>query len=248
MPATPLKSRDDPALRDPKLATLFVVGDSTVKNHGAGEGWGDLVGRFFDESRIQVLNWAMGGRSTRSFLEEGRWARVLAQMKAGDVVIVQFGHNDQSEITMDRGTLVSNGAETETVFSDRDGSRVTVGTFGSYLGRYVADARARGASIALCTPVPRNWWFDDGRFNNVMAEHSALVRAVGAELGVPVIDLNQPLAAKYAALGRQAVSSQWYTVGDNTHTNAAGAGVNAAAVAEGVKALGTFPLRTFLKP
>ncbi len=245
--AGPLKSRDDPTLRDPKLPTVFVVGDSTVKNHGAGEGWGDHMAPFFDGARIQVLNWAMGGRSTRSFIDEGRWTRVLAQMKAGDIVIVQFGHNDQSEITMDRGTLISNGSEAETVFSDRDGSRVSVGTFGTYVRQYVADARARGATVILCTPVPRNWWLDDGRFNNVMAEHSALVRGLGKELGVPVIDLNAPLSARYAGMGRRAVSSQWYTVGDNTHTNADGARVNAAAVIDGIRGL-TTPLKGYLKP
>ena len=245
-PATPLKSRDDPTLRDPGLPTLFVVGDSTVKNHGAGEGWGDHVAPSFDGTRLQVLNWAMGGRSTRSFIDEGRWARVLAQMKKGDYVMLQFGHNDQSEITMDRGTLTSLGGETERVFSDRDGSPVTVRTFGAYLGQYVTDARKKGATVIFCTPVPRNWWLDDGRFNNVMAEHSELVRRLGAELGVPVIDLNRTLGERYAAMGRRAVSSQWYTVGDNTHTNAAGAGVHASAVVAGVKALAGVSLRDYL--
>ena len=247
-PATPSKSRDDPALRDPMLPTLFVVGDSTVKNHGAGEGWGDHVAPFFDTARLQVLNWAMGGRSTRSFIEEGRWARVLAQMKQGDYVMLQFGHNDQSEITMDRGTLTSLGSESEMVFSDRDGSPATVRTFGAYLRQYVADARAKGATVIFCTPVPRNWWLDDGRFNNVMAEHSALIRRLGAELDVPVIDLNRALGERYARMGRRAVSTQWYTVGDNTHTNAAGASVNAAAVVDGLKDLTSVGLRAYVTP
>lgn len=244
--STATRTRTDPVLRDPALPTLFVVGDSTVKNHGPGEGWGDWLAPFFDERRIQVLNWAMGGRSTRSFLEEGRWTRVLSQMKAGDFVLIQFGHNDQRDITQDRGTLAATGEERERVYSDTSGEPVTVSTFGHYLRQYLRDVRAKGATVILCTPVPRNAWLDDGRFNNLMQEHAALVRRVAQEENVPLIDLNEALVKQYTAAGARAVTTRYYTVGDDTHTNAAGAQANAAAVVDGVRALGG-ALAGFLK-
>jgi lysophospholipase L1-like esterase len=246
-PAVRERPPTDPALRDPELPTLFIVGDSTVKNHGAGDGWGDFIAPHFDERGIQVLNWAMGGRSARSFVEDGRWARVLAQMKAGDFVLIQFGHNDQSEITMDRGTLAGSGEERERVYADSTGRPVTVSTFGHYLRQYLRDVRARGATAMLCTPVPRNYWLDDGRFNNVMAEHAALVRRIAGEEGVGVLDLNETLAASYVALGPAAVSSRYFTVGDDTHTNGAGAEASAEQVVKGIQALGGHGLAAHLK-
>ena len=109
--------RTDP-VRDPARRAVFVVGDSTVKNHGPGEGWGDYLTPYFDGRRIQVLNWAMGGRSSRSFIEEGRWQRVLAQLQPDDFVLIQFGHNDQRELTTDRGTIPEIGEASQEVLNE----------------------------------------------------------------------------------------------------------------------------------
>lgn len=89
--------RTDPA-RDAGRTAVFVVGDSTVKDHGPGEGWGDWLAPFFDERRIQIVNWAMGGLSSRAFLEKGRWQKALAQMKPRDFVLIQFGDHDQRDL------------------------------------------------------------------------------------------------------------------------------------------------------
>src|SRR4051794_12428840 len=112
-----------PAPRDATLPTVWLVGDSTVHN-GSGNGalgqwgWGDRIARFFDTSRINLVNAARGGRSSRTFQTEGLWDAVLADAKRGDFVIIQMGHNDGGAIAGDnreRGTLPGVGAETQDV-------------------------------------------------------------------------------------------------------------------------------------
>src|ERR1041384_4593852 len=83
----------------PAVPTLFIIGDSTVKNgSGKGDGglwgWGDWIRPYFDSTKIKIENRAIGGRSSRTFLTEGRWDKVLADLKSGDFVLMQFGHND----------------------------------------------------------------------------------------------------------------------------------------------------------
>src|SRR5215475_13171897 len=90
--ATTVRAADEPA---PRLPTLFIVGDSTVKNGTRGQqGWGDPVIALFDKTKIKVENHAIGGRSSRTFQTEGRWDKILAAAKPGDFVLVQMGHND----------------------------------------------------------------------------------------------------------------------------------------------------------
>src|SRR4051812_34450912 len=80
---------------------LYIIGDSTVKNgSGTGSdklwGWGSFLASYFDTTRIDVQNHAIGGRSSRTFITDGRWDKILASLKKGDYVIMQFGHNDSS--------------------------------------------------------------------------------------------------------------------------------------------------------
>src|SRR3954453_2242717 len=79
---------------DPKLPTLYIVGDSTVKSDAPLRSWGQELAQFFDLKKINVVNRAIGGRSSRTFQNEGRWDKVLADLKPGDFVLIQFGHND----------------------------------------------------------------------------------------------------------------------------------------------------------
>src|SRR5439155_11775402 len=84
---------------DPKLPTLWLVGDSTVRNgqdtgNNGQWGWGNPVEKYFDTTKINVQNWALGGTSSRTFQTMGRWEKVLSQIKPGDFLIMQFGHND----------------------------------------------------------------------------------------------------------------------------------------------------------
>jgi rhamnogalacturonan acetylesterase len=100
---------------DSKLPTLFVVGDSTANNNAnGGKGWGDPFVAFFDTSKLNVLNRARAGRSSRTFLTEGLWDKVLEDLKAGDFVLIQFGHNDGGPLDTGRarGSLPGLGEET----------------------------------------------------------------------------------------------------------------------------------------
>ena len=101
--------RSDPT-RDPSRPAVFVVGDAMVKNHGPGEGWGDYLAPFFDDTRVQVVNWAREGSTARSFVDDGRWARVLTQIRAADYVLMTFGQNDLQQFIRDvrskRATLI----------------------------------------------------------------------------------------------------------------------------------------------
>src|SRR6516225_2795658 len=80
---------------NPNLPTVFVVGDSTANNHAGGAlGWGDPFIDYFDPAKVNVLNRARAGRSSRTFITEGLWDKVRSEMKRGDFVLIQFGHND----------------------------------------------------------------------------------------------------------------------------------------------------------
>ena len=239
--------RADPS-RDAGRPAVFVIGDSTVKNHGPGEGWGDYLAPFFDETRIQVVNWAMGGRSSRSFIEEGRWGRALGQMKRGDFVLVQFGHNDQRELTTDRGTILSAGDESQDVINEATKQKSTVRTFGWYLRQYVRDTRAKGVTLIFLSPVPRNFWTPEGRLNNVMATHARLMEKVAAEEKVLFFDLNDAVARLYSGAGQDAITGRFFTVGDSTHPNAAGAEASAATVVDGIRSLPQTGLAAYLQP
>src|SRR5688572_8496171 len=118
--------------------TLFLVGDSTVKNGTKGlEGWGSQIDKYFDTTRINVVNRAIGGRSSRSFQAEGRWDKVLAELKPSDFLLIQFGHNDGSNPKNDpknRGSLRGGGDETVEVDNPAvPGGKETVHTFGWYM-------------------------------------------------------------------------------------------------------------------
>ena len=92
------------------LPAVFIIGDSTVNNSTKGQqGWGTPLARFFDLSKVHVENRARGGRSSRSFLREGLWDQVAAQLRPGDFVLIQFGHNDGGGAKSDRASLKGTG-------------------------------------------------------------------------------------------------------------------------------------------
>src|SRR6476469_8851802 len=128
--------------------TLFIVGDSTVKNGTRGQmGWGDPISGFFDTSRIRIENRARGGRSSRTFQTEGLWDRVLADAKPGDFVLIQMGHNDGGPLddpARARGSIRGIGEETREIDNPITKKKETVHTYGWYLRKYIADARAKG--------------------------------------------------------------------------------------------------------
>lgn len=114
--------------------TLFIIGDSTVKNSTKGQkGWGEVIGQYFDTNKIKVENHAIGGRSSRTFLTEGRWDKILAELKPGDFVLMQFGHNDGgalNDTSRARGSLKGTGDATEEIDNLMTKKHEVVHTYG----------------------------------------------------------------------------------------------------------------------
>lgn len=237
-PGPPPLSTELPPLPaiDPARPTVFLVGDSTVKVGTPGQvGWGEVVGEFFDPARINVVNYARGGRSSRTFLTEGLWNRVLSAMRPGDYVIIQFGHNDPGELfktTRPRGSLPGVGDDTREGVVALTNTFEVVRSFGWYLRQYVADSRARGATPILCSLVPRKIW-KEGHI--VRDEHAAWTHEVASATQTPFLDLNDIVARKYEALGAEKIEPLF--ADEHTHTTPAGARLNAESVIDGLKAL-----------
>lgn len=226
------------------LPSLYLVGDSTVRN-GRGDGvngqwgWGDYLGTHVDTAKLNVVNRAVGGTGARTFITIGHWQNTLGLVRAGDVVMIQFGHNDNGE----RGALRGTGSATEERTDAQTKAQETVQTFGAYLRRYVREIRARGATPILCTLVPRNIWRDD-RIARSADSHADWTRTVAAEERVPLIDLHERIAARYDAMGQAAVNPLF---ADKTvHTTAAGAELSASIVVAALRALSDNPLAAYL--
>jgi lysophospholipase L1-like esterase len=231
-----------PAPANPKLRTLFLVGDSTVRNgHGDGAGgqwgWGEPLVAYFDATKINVVNRAIGGRSSRTYITEGHWNDVLAMMKPGDIVLLQFGHNDDGPLddtARARGTLKGTGDETRAIENPILKIHEVVHTYGWYMSKYVTDTVAKGAIPILCSPIPRKTW-KDGKVVRNSASYGGWSKQVAESHRVDFIDLNEIIARRYDALGEAAVEPLF---GDpHTHTSLAGAELNAECVVAGLKAL-----------
>jgi lysophospholipase L1-like esterase len=237
------------APRDPRLPSLVLIGDSTVRSGGqnGAYGWGERLATFFDTQRINVVNDAIGGRSSRTFFTEGRWAAVLEQLKRGDMLLIQFGHNDGARIGdpagKNRGSVPGIGPQT-VEDTKPDGSKEMVHSFGWYLARYIGDARAKGAQVVILSPIPHKDRWQAGQprdFENYAAWGEQVARAQGAEF----IDLTMLITEAYRAAGAERVDG--YFADARTHTNDTGALFNAAQVVEGLKRLPGRPLQAFLR-
>jgi lysophospholipase L1-like esterase len=232
---------------NPKLPTLYIVGDSTLNSNAPLRGWGQEIAQFFDTTKINVVNRAIGGRSSRSFQYEGRWDKVLSELKKGDFVIIQFGHNDVGKYddpaAKDRPSL--HGEDDATAETTRlDGKKEIVHTFGWYMRKYGDDARAKGATVIFCSMVPHKDW-DNGRI--VRKESETFVKwtvNAAAATDAAFIDLNEIVAEEFERLGPEKVEPLF---GDKrTHSTPAGALLNAQMVVAGLIALKRPNLRKYL--
>ncbi len=242
-----------PAMRapaNPKLPTLFIIGDSTVRN-GQGDGkngqwgWGDVIGRYFDSAKINVVNWALGGRSSRTFLTEGHWDNVLAALKPGDFVMMQFGHNDGgplNDTSRARGSIKGSGNESQEIDNLLTKKHETVHTYGWYMRKYVTDTESKGATPIVCSMIPRKIW-KDGKIVRNSGDYAGWAADVARSEGVAFIDLNELIAQHYDEMGPEKVNPLF---GDeHTHTTRAGAELNAECVIEGLKKLANDPLAPY---
>ena len=233
------------------VTTIYLIGDSTVADYTLEDdyaekrrpvaGWGQEFPVFFDDyqsgtigfitaDRVVIDDRARGGRSTRTFFQEGRWRAVYEALKPGDVVMIQFGHND--------------GAV------DKTERYVDIEGYKEFLRLYVSQARQKGATPILLTPVARNYPWKDGHLQNVHGDYPAAVRAVADEMEAAFIDLNQLSMDFFSTKGQEYVSSRYfmnlepglypaYPEGqkDNTHFQPEGARAVAELVFDAMKAL-----------
>jgi rhamnogalacturonan acetylesterase len=233
--------------------TLYIIGDSTVKN-GSGKGggglwgWGDFMFEQLDTMKISIRNFALGGRSSRTFITEGLWDKVLAKVKPGDFVIMQFGHNDGSAVndsSRARGTIKGTGEETQEIDNILTKKHEVVHSFGWYMRKYITDSKAKGATPIVCSPIPRNDW-KDGKVMRATESYGKWAAESARSAGAFYIDLNEIIAVHYEAIGEKEVTSKFFLT-EHTHTTEAGAKLNAASVAEGIKSLNGCGLRKYLK-
>jgi lysophospholipase L1-like esterase len=226
--------------------TLFIAGDSTAADGAPGAvGWGKHLGEFFDPAKMRVVNRARGGRSSRTFITEGHWDRLLGDLKAGDVVLIQFGHNDAGAVndrSRARGSLRGLGDETEEIENLLTKKHEVVHTFGWYLRKMVADTRMKGATPILLSLTVRNVW-KESKVERGSGRYGEWSRAVAISEHASFLDLTKLIADRYEEMGEEAVKALFPK--DHTHTSDEGARLNATQVVFGLKALPDNPMAPY---
>jgi lysophospholipase L1-like esterase len=233
------------------LPTLWIIGDSTVRNGTLGDGsnlgqwgWGAPMVAFFDLDKINVVNRAFGGTSSRTFYNGFFWQNLRPQIKKGDLVMLQFGANDNGGAS-GKGALKGVGAETET--NEKNGKTEMVHTFGWYLQQFVKETREQGGIPIVCSLTPRKNWTDDGHFRRDNTTHAAWAAEIAKETRAPFVDLYELIARKYESLGPEKVDALYVpSPGEKLHTGWDGAVVNAECAIAGLKGLKENPLAPFL--
>jgi lysophospholipase L1-like esterase len=215
-----------------KKIKVFIAGDSTAANKEVKAypetGWGMPFSYFFD-STVTVDNRAKNGRSTRTFISEGLWQKLIDDVHADDYVFIQFGHNDESKEKTDRYT-------TPEEYKDN-------------LAKFINETRSKNAIPVLLTPVSRRQFDSTGHVKQTHLVYSALVREVAKQMNVPLIDLDErsrELLQKFGPDNSKLLFMQLekdehpnYPEGrnDNTHFNELGARKMAQLVLQGIKEL-----------
>lgn len=233
--------------------SLYVIGDSTVKN-GSGKGgdglwgWGDFLYEQLDTTKIHIENHARGGRSSRTYQTEGLWDQVLSRVKAGDYVILQFGHNDAGAVNdtlRARGSIRGIGEETEEIDNLITKKHEIVHTYGWYMRKYIRDTKQKGGIPIVCSLVARNMW-KDGKVIRSTDSYVAWASDIARQEDAFFIDLNDLVATRYEQLGKEKVDSLLF-LKDHTHTTKEGAEINAELVADGIRGLKGLGLGRYLK-
>ncbi|MEK3884024.1 GDSL-type esterase/lipase family protein [Paenibacillus sp. PL2-23] len=226
----------------PELITLFLAGDSTVTDPRDGifpqSGWGQMLPYYFKHD-VAVANHAVGGRSSKSFIGEGRLDAIKEEIKEGDFLFIQFGHNDQKP--------------DEARFTDPET------TYKEYLKRYVDAARSANATPVLITSVQRRFFDEAGKLKDTHGAYLDAVRELAQEEGVALIDLAEKSKRLYEELGPEETKKlllwgepgEWlnYSSGvqDNTHFQEYGSLRIAELVVQGIRELNLMPLTMYLR-
>lgn len=221
---------------------VFMIGDSTMSNKSVKAfpetGWGQVLHDFFMKDSVIVDNHALNGRSSKSFLGEGRWEPVISNVHPGDYVIIQFGHNDKKS----------------------DGKRHTdpYTTYTELLTKYVTETRQQGGVPILCTSIVRRHFNEDGTIINTHFDYLDAVKKLAKKLDVYFIDMEAktrdveenlgPQESKYLHLFIEPgiYPTRPKGVEDSTHLSQLGAYTVASLAVEGMKEL-DIPLIKYLK-
>jgi lysophospholipase L1-like esterase len=217
----------------PDPITVFLAGDSTMAQKLASRrpetGWGEALQQYFDVDRVRVVNLARNGRSTRSFLAEGRWDALLEELRAGDYVFIQFGHNDEK-------------SDNPSVYADPQTD------YPGNLRRFARDVRARGGHPVLLTPVARRRFAADGTVQDTHGPYPEAVRTAARTDTIPLIDMQSRSTALLREFGEEGSRRLFLHVDssarhpnyprgvrDDTHFSPLGAEVTAREVVEGIR-------------
>lgn len=214
-----------------KPITIYLAGGSTLAEKLPEKrpetGWGEKLGQYFDEKKVKIDNRAMNGRSTRTFISEGRWQKIIDDLKRGDYVFIEFGHNDESKEKVDRYTPPED--------------------FKKNLEKFVSEVRAKKAIPILLTPVMRRKFDADGNFVDTHGEYPDLTRKVAKDLKVPLIDMHRASEKVLKDLGAEKSRTLFLQlkagenanypngVEDNTHFDPTGAEEMAKLAVEAIK-------------
>ena len=238
---------------DKHKPVFYIIGDSTVRNgDGTGKngqvGWGSVIDVYFDTSKISVRNLAIGGRSSRTFITDGRWDKILTDLQKGDFVIMQFGHNDGGALddtARARGTIKGIGDDSVEIYNPIRKMKEVVHSYGWYMRRYANETKAKDATAIICSPIPRNDWKDGKVVRSTKDGYAFWAKQVAEQTGSYFIDLNEMIASQYEKMDTAKVSS--FFPADHTHTNKEGAELNASIVIKEIKNLKKCKLRKYLR-
>jgi lysophospholipase L1-like esterase len=189
----------------PTPIKIVIIGDSTVCNYPAEKpdrGWGMFIEEYFKADTVQIINLAKPGRSTKTFIQEGRWKEALKYKP--NFVFIQFGHND------------SHGP-------DKPESTDAATYYKEYLRCYIDDSRAIGATPILITPMARRIFDAEGKIVSGLARYADAMKEVAAKKNVGVIDLNTSSKVLFEQLGPEKSAELANRKGDVTHFNEKGA-------------------------
>jgi rhamnogalacturonan acetylesterase len=228
--------------------TLYMVGDSTMHNNDKELwGWGTTIADQLDLSKINVVNSATAGRSTRTFVKEGRWAKVDSALKPGDYVIMGFGHNEGSKPDTTKGGYrgVLKGIGEDSVVLNWAKGPETVHSYGWYFRKFIRDTKAKGATPIVVSMIPRREWDKEGKIILANKDYGLWAKQIAEQEGVAFVDVNTITAEKYNKLTRDEVFALFGT--DHTHTNKAGAVINAQSFVDGLKQQPSITLNNYLK-
>lgn len=210
---------------------IYIAGDSTAQTYNYAKeypqtGWGQVAADYFVQAKTEVINRSIGGRSLKSYNNDGRLDRILTEMHPGDYVFIQFGHND--------------GSQKPERFISVDDFKVLMET------KYIGEIKKRGGYPVILTPTPHYSPDDSGKFAQTIIDYSDAAREVAAKMNVPLIDIQKKAVDKWNELGADAVKKFYFIneknesvkypdgTDDHTHFKEAGARQIAMLVAEGV--------------